>query len=121
MSQIARRDFIKSASAGIGGFSLIASTAWGRTSPNEMIGHAVIGTGGEGGGHCRRFSKVPGCELVAVCDVDPQRLEEKVKGLPNESRIKKYTDFRKLIEDRLVWSVSVGTAAHCDRPRAFWG
>ena len=116
MSQIARRDFIKSASAGIGSFPLIASTAWGRTSPNEMISHAVIGTGGQGGGHCRRFSKVPGCELVAVCDVDPQRLDEKVKGLPNESRIKKYTDFRKLLEDKSIDTVSIATPDHWHTP-----
>jgi predicted dehydrogenase len=120
MSQIARRDFIKSASAGIGSFPLIASTAWGRTSPNEMISHAVIGTGGQGGGHCRRFSKVPGCELVAVCDVDPQRLDEKVKGLPNESRIKKYTDFRKLLEDKSIDTVSIATPDHWHTPVALW-
>jgi predicted dehydrogenase len=120
MSSIARRDFIRTASAGIGGAPFLRSTAWGTTSPNETIGHAVIGTGGQGGGHCRRFAAANGCRLVAVCDVDPQRLDEKVRGLPGEGQIKKYADFRKLLEDKSVDTVSIATPDHWHTPIALW-
>jgi len=102
-SLITRRDFIRTTGAGSMGIftvPLIARGTLGQTPPSDTIRHAVIGTGNRGGGnHCNSFAKAEGCELVAVCDVDPQRLNEKVKGLPNEERIRKYSDFRKLLKN----------------------
>ncbi len=66
----------------------IATSTLGQVSPNETTGHAVIGTGSQGGGHCRRFAQAKGCGLVAVCDVDSARLAQKVKGLPDEEQIR---------------------------------
>jgi len=120
-TQISRRGFIKTAGAGSAGIiaaPIITTGAWGKTPPSDTIRHAVIGTGGQGGGHCRRFAAAPGCELVAVCDVDPQRLNEKVKGLLNEDRIKKYSDFRKLLEDKSIDSVSIVTPDQWHTPMA---
>jgi hypothetical protein len=62
MSVIALRDFIRTASMGMGAAPFVRSGALRRTSPNETIGHAVIGTGGQGGGHCRRFAASNGCQ-----------------------------------------------------------
>jgi len=123
MSSITRRDFIRTTGAGSAGIiatPFIVSSAWGQKSPSDTIRHAVIGTGGQGGGHCRRFATAEGCELVAVCDVDPQRLREKVKGLPNEERIKKYADFRKLLEDKSIDSVSIVTPDQWHTPMALY-
>lgn len=119
-SRITRRDFIRTTGLGITAAPFIAPTAWGQSSPNERIGHAVIGTGGQGGGHCTSFANAKGCQLVAVCDVDPQRLDEKVKGLPNAEKIKKYADFRKLLEDKSVDTVSIATPDHWHTPIALW-
>jgi len=70
------------------------SRARGQISPNETIHHAVIGTGGQGGGHVRSFQETSGCEAVAVCDVDPENL---AKAAKNASRhVKTYTDLCKL-------------------------
>ncbi|MEX2564922.1 MAG: Gfo/Idh/MocA family oxidoreductase [Cyclobacteriaceae bacterium] len=123
-SDISRRDFIKKAGmAGIGGAGLIgapfiASSGWSQTPPSDTVRHAVIGTGSQGGGHVNRFAEAEGCDLVAVCDVDPSRLDESAKGLPNESRIEKYTDFRKLLEDKSIDSVSIATPDHWHTPIA---
>ena len=38
-----------------------------------MIRIAIIGTGGIAGSHATNFSKIPGCKLVAGCDVDQAR------------------------------------------------
>jgi len=119
MSQMARREFI-TAAASLAGTPWVASGAWRRASPNETIAHAVIGLGSQGGSHCRRFAATQGCQVVAVCDVDPQRIAEKVKGLPNEQRIKKYADFRKLLEDKSVDTVSIATPDHWHTPIALW-
>lgn len=34
----------------------------------------IVGTGGMGGEHARRFREIPTCEVVAVCDVDGERV-----------------------------------------------
>jgi predicted dehydrogenase len=123
MSQLTRRDFIKTTSMGSAGIiaaPFIASSAWAQTPPSDTIRHAVIGTGGMGGNHCNRFAKVKGCELVAVCDVDPAQINEAVKDLPNEKQIKRYADFRKLLEDKSIDSVTIATPDHWHTPIALW-
>jgi len=41
-----------------------------------MINIAIIGTGGMANTHADSFSKLPGCRLVAACDVDEKRVRE---------------------------------------------
>lgn len=85
-----------------------------------MIRHAVIGTGGMGRNHTKAFGNMKGCSLVAVCDVDPEQLGKAVKGLPNGEKIKKYADFRELLQDKSIDSVSVATPDHWHTPIALW-
>lgn len=116
-----RRDFIKktgTVSAGIIGAPLIIPSTWYRNPPSDRIRHAIIGTGSMGGNHVKRISEAVGCELVSVCDLDPKRLNEKVKGLPNEGSIKKYTDYRKIIDDKSIDSVTIATPDHWHTPIA---
>ena len=42
----------------------------------SMIKLAIIGTGGMANCHAQEFSKLPGCRLVAACDVDEKRVRE---------------------------------------------
>ena len=68
MPGLNRRGFIKS--AGVTAGSLLIADA-SKAAANERIRHAVIGVGGQGGNHCKRFSSNKDlCEVVAVCDVD---------------------------------------------------
>lgn len=123
LPQVTRRGFIKATSAlgaGIIASPFIASDAWGQTPPSDTIRHAVIGTGGMGRNHVNRFAKAKGCELVAICDVDPQQLNEAVKELPNKDRIKKYADFRELLDDKSIDSVTIATPDHWHTPIALW-
>ena len=118
-----RRKFIKSTGkvgAGLVASPYIASGAWASKPPSDTIRHAVIGTGGMGRNHCKRFSSAEGCELVAVCDVDPQQLNRAVKDLPNKDRITQYANFHKLLEDKSIDSVTVATPDHWHTPVALW-
>ena len=120
-SDISRRKFIRNTGtigAGLIAAPFIGTSAWGKAAPSDTIRHAVIGTGGQGRGLASRFANAAGCELVAVCDVDPAQLEKAVKGLPNEQRIKKYADFRKVIDDKSIDSVSIATPDHWHTPIA---
>ncbi len=55
---------------------------------------AVIGTGGIANAHLNAYTKVPETEVVAVCDIIPERAEEFAKrwGVP-----KWFTDYRQVL------------------------
>ncbi len=116
MFEMTRRKFIKTTSAGIATTPFIMPRAWGQISPNETINHAVIGTGGQGGGHVRNFQKSKGCKVVAVCDLDPKNLKKAARNAA--TNVKTYTDFRKLLEDKSIDSVSIATPDHWHTPIA---
>jgi ornithine cyclodeaminase/alanine dehydrogenase-like protein (mu-crystallin family) len=62
-----RRSFLKTTGAGLAGLAALnVLPALAQGSPNERIRHAVIGTGGMGKNHCRGFSGLKDCEVVAV-------------------------------------------------------
>ncbi len=120
MHAITRRHFVNT----LGKSAILAATPFvhsrvrGQSSPNETLNHAVIGTGGQGSGHCKRFNSAANCQLVAVCDLDPERLDRSIQGFSNESKIRKYGDYRKLLEDPSVDSVSIATCDHWHTPLA---
>jgi len=116
MSKLTRRIFVKTAGAGVTAAPLILSRGWAQGSPNETVHHAVIGTGKQGGGHVRGFQQISGCEVVAVCDVDPENLGKAAKNASKNA--KTYTDFRKLLEDKAIDSVSIATPDHWHTPVA---
>jgi predicted dehydrogenase len=116
---VKRRAFLKSTSLGLAGMTSInVLPSLGANSPNETIRHAVIGTGGMGSNHCRSFARLKNCEVVAVCDVDPDRREKAAGDLPNPSRIKRHGDFRRLLEDDSIDTVSIATCDHWHTPVA---
>lgn len=86
----------------------------------QLVRHAVIGTGGMGRNHARSFATTPGCEVVALADLDPVRLSSVAASLPNKDRVKTYSDFRRLLEDKSIDSVSIATPDHWHTPVALW-
>jgi predicted dehydrogenase len=87
-------------------------------SANEAIRHAVIGTGGMGSNHARSFAAIPNCEVAALCDLDPTRLSGVAAKLPNKERVKTYDDYRRVLEDQSIDSVSIATCDHWHTPIA---
>ena len=115
-SEINRRRFVKKTGAALAAGPLLVSRA--RASlPNSTVNHAVIGTGGQGTNHVKQFSKVSNARVVAVCDVDPER-REKAAAIPQGHSVEVYSDFRKLLENRDIDSVSVCTPDHWHTPVA---
>jgi predicted dehydrogenase len=114
-----RRRFLKTTGAGVAGLAAFAGLpALAQGSANERIRHAVIGTGGQGRSHCKSFSQIKDCEVVALCDVDPERLNQAAAGLPNAGNVAKFADFRRLLEDKTIDTVSVATCDHWHTPIA---
>src|SRR5215217_2063258 len=120
LPELTRRDFIKSAGIGVIAAPYIAKSAWAQTPPSDQIRHAIIGTGSMGRNHIKGFNNIKGCDLVALCDVDPQQLVKATKDLPNADKIKKYADFRELLKDKSIDSVSIASPDHWHTPIALW-
>jgi predicted dehydrogenase len=118
MSDWTRRTFLKATGAALSTGPVIISKARGEVAPSERIRHAVIGTGGQGTTHARAFAQIRGCEVAAVCDVDPERRAQAAKALPNSEKVARHEDFRKVLDDTNIDTVSIATCDHWHTPIA---
>lgn len=116
MSQynIHRRQFIRNASAT---FALAALRPWdlGLFNESAIRRVALIGTGWYGKSDLFRLMQVAPVEVVALCDVDKNQLNE-ASGLVSQRQIHKkpqlYTDYRKLLAEQKPDIVLIGTPDH---------
>lgn len=76
----------------------------------EKIKHGVIGLGFFGEFHSQMTASLPEAELAAVCTRRPERLDQVAQQFGAN---KKYTDYRELLADPQIDSVSVVT--HVDK------
>jgi predicted dehydrogenase len=119
-----RRDFLKITGAGVATAALSASTSShaGILGANDRVRVAVCGVRGRGNDHIHGFSRVPGTELAALCDVDENVSQQRVgeiekMGLPKP---KSYVDVRKLLEDKEIDAISIATPNHWHSLMAIW-
>ncbi len=90
-----RRDFLKNTTAAGVGFWVATRPAFSQSnSPNEKINVASIGVGGMGSGDVDGTAGAGG-NIVALCDVNEDRLNDKAKNYPNA---KKFVDFREMFD-----------------------
>lgn len=111
---VTRREFLRTASLTAFGGAL-AVPYLGRAQANaHKLNIAVIGAGGKGESDTDETAAVGG-NIVALCDVDQRVLDKRGAKYPNA---KKYSDFRKLLEemDKSVDAVTVSTPDHCHAP-----
>jgi predicted dehydrogenase len=111
-----RRRFLKTtAVASVGYWAAGGVQAQESTSPNERIAMASIGIGGKGSSDSTNAGR--NGDMVAICDSDRGRLEAAGKRY---SAAKKYTDFRKLLEEMgdSIDAVTVSTPDHTHAPAA---
>lgn len=112
-----RREFIQTTAA-LGAAAALGAGTPARAAEGRRVRHAVIGTGGQGQTHARVFDSLENCEVVGLCDVDPQRLAEARTRITKVAEPKLTTDFRELLADESIESVSIATADHWHTPVA---
>lgn len=118
MNNFTRRDFLKSAGFGAAALAL-SPLSWARAQgANDDIRVAVIGFRSQGSGHIGTLNKMKGVRLVALCDVDQQVLDKKATELGGE--IQKYTDIRKLLENKDIDAVSMAVPNHWHALATVW-
>ncbi len=87
-----------------------------RVSPSDQINIGVIGINGMGWSDAMAAIKVPGVNIVALCDVDQnvisKRLAELTKQNIPTANIKTYGDYRKLLDNKDIDAVIIGTPDH---------
>lgn len=117
MDKTTRRGFL-----GITGAGMLAGLAHGSVSAavpaSERVRHALIGAGNQGKRHAQLFSECDDCEIVALCDVDPERRAGFAERLPNRDRLALHEDYRRILDDASIDSVSIATPDHWHAPMA---
>jgi predicted dehydrogenase len=118
-----RRSFLQQGSALAGGAILLSafdnkafSMIRQRVSPSDQINVGAIGLNGMGWADLSAAVKLPGVNVVALCDVDKNVLDRRMKDLAkmnvDMSRVKTYGDYRKLLERKDIDVVIIGTPDH---------
>ena len=104
-----RRHFLAASSATVAGLGLTA-----KEPPSERVRVGIVGAGGRALSLINSFSADPGVEVVAIADIDANRLPrgleaaEKLQGKKPRGE----GDFRKLIDDESIHALVVGTPDH---------
>jgi predicted dehydrogenase len=112
---IQRRQFLKSTTAtGIGLIVLPSGTLSGVNVANNKLNVALIGVGGRGRAHQGPISSE---NVVALCDVDENKIDQAAKRFP---RAKHYVDWRKCLEQKDVDAVICSTTDHTHAFIANW-
>ena len=108
-----RRDFLKLSSLAGVGYWVGGSYTKAAQSPNEKLGIACVGVGGKGSSDTDQAGGVG--NVVALCDIDDKRLDEKAAKFP---QAKKYNDFRKMLQEmeKQIDAVTVSTPDHTHAP-----
>ena len=117
---ISRRKFLARSGLASGGL-VLGSWAGGAAGANERVRTALIGCGGRGRYDIRGMAAA-GAQVVALCDINPQRLAETAKFLqryapePRVRGMRMEPSMDKLLEDRSLDAVVVATPDHWHAP-----
>jgi predicted dehydrogenase len=113
--EINRRKFIKGATASIALGALDVS-GFNFMLPPERLRVALIGTGWYGKSDLFRLIQVEPVEVIALCDVDKNMLNDAAKMVSQRQLSRKtprlYNDYRKMLAENKLDIVLVGTPDH---------
>jgi predicted dehydrogenase len=115
-----RRNFLKTGATAAAGVTVARAL-----NANSRIRAAVVGCRGRGWDLMKCFhdlSERENVELAALCEVDDNVLNDRLKKLENLSgkRPQTYTDIRKLLEDKSIDVVAHSTPNHWHVLGALW-
>ncbi|HID21726.1 MAG TPA: Gfo/Idh/MocA family oxidoreductase [Planctomycetaceae bacterium] len=108
--QLTRRQCLKSAAA-VSAFWILPSGLAHSYAANEKVNIGIIGAGGRGGANLKGVS---GENIVALCDVDRNRLGAAAR---RHEKAHTYTDYRELLDkEKTLDAVVVSTPDHMHAP-----
>lgn len=108
-----RRDFIKKSAFTTAGIGIIPGLAWSKTkiAPSDQINVGLIGCRSKGFQILDYHLQNEGVNCLGMCDVDQNILDERASEIRSkyDQKPKLYGDFRKMLEDKDIDVVIVGT------------
>ena len=116
MTHLSRRQFL-AASAALGLASAFPAPALIAAGANEAIRTGCLGLGVRGRNHTDILSTLPGVKLVALCDPDQARIDERNAKFHVE---KAFTDLRRVLDDPEIDAVTIATCNHWHCLAGIW-
>jgi predicted dehydrogenase len=115
-----RRKFLQHSSLLVGGtlaFPALHQSAFAlRGAASDQINVGVIGINGMGWSDLQAALTVPGVQLAALCDVDKNVIDKRMGELKSKnadvSKVKVFSDYRKLLDEKDIDVVIIGTPDH---------
>ncbi len=118
-----RRNFLQNSATILAGGTLLSALDnkafaifKNRISPADQVNIGAIGIKGMGWSNVRSALKIPGVNIVALCDVDKNVLDEKLADLgkmgKDTSKVKTYGNYKELLDNKDVDAVIIGTPDH---------
>tara|TARA_B100001741_G_C16549215_1_gene598417 strand:+ start:1323 stop:2636 length:1314 start_codon:yes stop_codon:yes gene_type:complete len=94
------------------GFSSLSKSN-GIIGSNDTINIATIGLNSMGWWDTKSLLRVPNVNLIAICDVDKRLIEKRKAEMDDQGlKVKTFTDYRKLLEEKDIDAVVIGTPDH---------
>jgi predicted dehydrogenase len=118
-----RRNFLKNSALLVGG-SLLAPAFNNKAfaifknpvAPGDQLNIGAIGIKGMGWSDLTAAAKIPGVNVVALCDVDKNVLDQRMGDLSKinvgAAKVKTYSDYRQLLDQKDIDAVIIGTPDH---------
>ena len=118
MSKQNRRTFLKKTGVGLAGVSALSwATTTRAGAANRKLVVGAIGCGGRGTFLAKSFSTLPDVEVAYVCDADMKRVAGAAKAVKGKAP-KVVGDLRRILDDKSVDAITVGTPDHWHAPAA---
>ena len=116
---IHRRQFLRGCAVGAGTAfaipTIVPASVFGASAPSERITIGCIGVGNMGSSDLKAFKGNAGAQVVAVCEVDAERLR-KARELAEIDEGSCYGNFRELLARADIDAVTVVTPDHWHMP-----
>jgi predicted dehydrogenase len=125
-NRVSRRQFLKRAGAVAAGAiampAIVPASAFGQNAPSERLNIGMIGMGKMMSGHLGVFLGRPDTQILAMCDVESERLEfhknhanetyAQQQNLTTYDGVKTYHDFRELLARDDIDAIVTATPDH---------
>jgi predicted dehydrogenase len=86
---------------------------------NDDLRVGVAGIRGRGDGLANEFNDLDGVRLVALCDVDNEVLDKRVKQFKDRDQtVAGHVDYRRMLEDKSIDIIAIATPDHWHVPMA---
>lgn len=108
-NDFSRRDFLNTTTRMAGGLAFMkGSSARAQNDSDVKIRWGIVGIGARARSHIQALNRQNDCEIVALCDIDSEHLQNGVQQVEGPSP-RTYLDYRDMLQDTDVEAVVIVT------------